>query len=82
MTLLPWDQKLEKSKNLPLSDAMFGKRKNTKELPESPFCYKEDGTTLNLRFNIGQNLKSGWDFEIWKFDDIEIPYCFDSPKYQ
>ena len=39
---------------------MFGKRKNTKELPESPFCYKEDGTTLNLRFDIGQNLNKAF----------------------
>ena len=73
MTLLPWGQKLEKSKILPLSDAMFGKRKNTKELPESPFCYKEDGTTLNLSFDIGQNLRN------WlRFRDLKIWWYWDS----
>ena len=43
----------------------------TKEMSETPFCFKDDGHTLNLSF--GQNQKTRWDFEIWKFDEIEIP---------
>ena len=32
-----------------------------------PICYKEDGSTLNLSFDKGQNLKKiGGDFEIPK----------------
>ena len=51
---------------LPLSDTMFvkGKKfsggespleKNTKEMSETAFCFKDYGPTLNLNLEIGQN---------------------------
>ena len=50
---------------------------NTKEMSETPFCFKDDGHTLNLSY--GQNQKTRWDLKIWwNWDTTRL----DLPTYQ
>ena len=58
-------------------------RKSMKEMCETPYCYLEVrhlsklGTHEKFQVEIS---KTGWDFIIWKFDEIEISLWVDSRK--
>ena len=59
-------------------------RKSMKELSETPCCYLEVRPLSKLRsheeFRV-EISKTGWDFIIWKFEEIEISPWVDSQKY-
>ena len=59
-------------------------RKTIKELSETPCCFIEVGPMLQWSShekNRFDNSKTGRDFKIWKFDEIEILHWLDSPKH-
>ena len=59
-------------------------RKSLKEMSETSYCYLEVRTLSKLgtheKFQV-EISKTGWDFMIWKFEEIEISPWVDSQKY-